>query len=317
MNSVKSVRFTDNHILDMSSEGNRLAHNGFEQKQNPIVFNDFTPKDFAKDESNERKNKMNSSEDNFTNSDPLKDESMDDPINLFDEFCAELEMDILNGTFAPMNETEMRLLYHCETGNLHEIKKMIDELNRGGTGSKDSGKEHAAKPEETQTPVTETTSKDFDIHFQNDLLLRFAVRGGNSDVVTYLLQQGLDINADHGDPLRCSAFTNNTYMFRYLLEMGASLSAELITNENFSHHPFIYAVINGNKDIAMAYEISQLTIPVLIIAMKNAIDLDNYYFAKLIGTALVGKIDMDTKNKFLKLAIRHDNYAIIKLINQM
>ena len=84
--------------------------------------------------------------------------------------------------------------------------------------------------------------KGADIHFDNELGLRYASKNGYLDIVKYLVEKGADIHALWDFSLRHASENGHLNVVKYLVEKGANIHAEHDT-------PVTEAYQNGHIDV--------------------------------------------------------------------
>lgn len=83
----------------------------------------------------------------------------------------------------------------------------------------------------------------YDLHANQDSVLRTAVTFESYDVVKYAISNGGDVNANSGDALEKAAIWGKLGMIQLLVENGADVN---VNNSG----PLYWAVLAGNNDVA-------------------------------------------------------------------
>jgi ankyrin repeat protein len=108
----------------------------------------------------------------------------------------------------------------CLSGNLEEIKKLIQE----GNCDKDTVLRYAVEYRQLDI-VKCLVELGADIHALSEGALRCAVEGGRLDVVKYLVEQGADVHVNNEEALRHASYNGDEEMVEYLVEQGADIHA--------------------------------------------------------------------------------------------
>tara|TARA_Y100001933_G_scaffold258476_1_gene306557 strand:+ start:567 stop:2942 length:2376 start_codon:yes stop_codon:yes gene_type:complete len=119
---------------------------------------------------------------------------------------------------------DCRLVHSCREGDLESVTALMGQ----GARCKDS-----SITQVSQMPlnsacgyghlevVRQLVENDADLGGESALYLDYAIQGGFTDIVRYLIEKKVNVDADDGNPLRCAVLFENSELVKLLLAAGA------------------------------------------------------------------------------------------------